>query len=1102
MTNINIESVWISANAGSGKTTALTARVVRLMLLGASPERICCITYTKAAASEMRMRILGYIRKNLMLADDATRIAHIEKLTGQPATPERIARAQALFGAVLDSSTGGPQITTIHGFCQTLLKRFPIEAGLSPHFTVLEDAAAANLLRRARARLLTGGTCTELAEYLALMGERMGEARFSDHLKAIAGNREKWNEVWRSQTPVTLRARIAQLHGVEGETHDSIDAGLCSWPSEADSALWWDALPKLLEAAPRQGETLARWLAAKAEERRAMLEDFSQIFLTKEGSIRRTIFKKDVMPEGSALQRLVLATAEAAARWFMQTVALSCAEESFAMAMIARALNQHYARLKAEHQALDYDDLITATLRLVATPAMLGWVMEKLDHRIDHLLIDEAQDTSSAQWGIARVLVEELIANAGGIGSGGLPRSLLVVGDEKQSIYSFQGAAPELFQHKKTEFTAMLAGSDAPLVTESLTTSYRSSAAVLQLVDAVANLPDVSPALGAEIAAHQLHHARMAGKVVLHPPIAAPEKPALPPLTIPTEYAVRESGAEQLAKAMLAEIEAQLKAGRNAGDIIVLVQRRRPLVLPLIRALQRAGIAVAGLDRLTLSRHLAVRDVLALIACCLNPGDDLATAQVLRSPLIGVSEEELLALAYGRTGTLWAVADHPTLHRWRNARDMVPYDFLTLVLEESGTRVLFAERFGEEVHEVLDELKQQAAMMPPELPQTLAYFADWLAGSVREIKREVEGAGNAVRIMTVHGAKGLEAPVVLVADMGSQPTTKDEKHFFVYSVSGQLLPVLSLSDEAKYAPALIAAKETKKQALIAEYQRLLYVALTRPQAELHLFGMGNKKGAMGEGSWHETLRAALATLGAPEETGKIIHWNAGDPLASHAAVTMEQAPLPAWLKQTVKSEGIFGITAPSRLGENSAAQRSEYLGEGEDARSRGVRMHQLLELLGNMFDSEHLTQLLEYFAPDWDAAEKQKAAAEIRALFASHGWIWQGVSHAEVNITGTLTRNGISIPASGQIDRLVQTDQGWVVLDYKTGTHIPASAMQTPLSYRLQLKTYQQLVAQLYPGQQVRTAILWTHGCQLMWMDEAVDATPYEDVMFVSPVAA
>ena len=1129
-------SVWITANAGSGKTTYLTRRVVGLLLAGVSPERICCITYTKAAASEMRHRVLGLLRELLLLDDTACR-GKVGGLLGREASAEEITRARSLFGLVLDSAVGGVQLTTIHGFCQNILRRFPLEAGIAPHFTLLEEESAQKLLARAKHRLLGQYNAGDPALNAAfeMIGNRSSEARFDTYVAHIVSQRRRWEGMWRGQSVEGFRARLFQFHGLEDGDEQALSSAFCECVEEVHLGVIRAHLPMMAAHKNKTEQATAlvlqAWIEGNGASRLSMIDAFSAVFLTQEGSIRKKLVAKDL--EGTPLHRVMVELAARAERYAQQCAALACAQESFAVALLARALLEAYEREKEAVYGLDYDDLIAKTRELFANPAMLGWVMSKLDHRIDHLLVDEAQDTSGEQWAIAQALVEELIAASDGIGSGGQPRSLLVVGDEKQSIYSFQGAAPQLFADKKGEFEAMLSGSYSPLMADALTNSYRSAEAVLKLVDDVAAQPEIAAALSAgERMPHQLKRMEAAGSVTLYPPLMVPEVERVSPLTLPVEYHTSQTAAQLLAEEVAQTVAGWFASGRMLesagrplvpGDVLVLVRSRQPLVLPLIRALEKYKVPVAGLDRLTLSSHLAVRDVLAAMRFVLNLGDDLALAHVLRSPIVGISDDQLQVLAVGRSGSLWTqLTAAGSASEWLHAREMVqrllsaraqaPYEFLTAMLEVHGARRRFAERFGAEVHEVLDELKAQAARMPAGMAPTLANFHDWMEGSAREIKREQEdSSAGRLRIMTVHGAKGLEASVVLMIDTSNVPTTQREAVFFASDAARQNFPLLAISEDAKTAPQLVAAKQAKLEALMAEYYRLLYVALTRARDELHVWGIAGRSGEVAEASWYAAVARSMRGLGAEDvvlpahERAALCLRDMRSPVTPKAAEEKTRvAALPEWtLGKAPSLVTARTVMTPSSLA--SQAEVSRYVQTaGADARARGVRIHRILELLTGDCDVTIIARLVALLGADWEASEQASVTAHVASLLAQQRWIWALPSHAEVTICGTLTIGDQEIAVNGQIDRLVETPEAWVILDYKTGSHVPKTAADISENYRLQLKTYQALVAKLYPDKPVRTAILWTAAPLLMWCDEAVAATawPNQFVIHSAPLVA
>ena len=1097
-----LTSVWISANAGSGKTRALVHRVVRLLLLGVPPERICCITFTKAAAGEMRERIVKTLRE-LLIADDATCVETLHELG---VSEDNIDRARQLFASVLDSPFGGVQLTTIHGFCQQLLKKFPIEAGIPPLFSILEDAGRENLQRAARHRLFDMNDENALTQSIRLLAERSGEARVEALLDSVEQRHGEWTRVLNHQSPEQVAALIYAEHGVSpAMAADSLHAEFVRTLLSAEEVKSLrSALPDFFahknKTEQNLGVILARWLEEFPNPWAASTEALLDHFVTQKYTANsKSISKNAPLPE--MLSRI----RERCVAYRLQVAALTCAEESAALARMAFSYRTLLQQLKFDRQSLDYDDLIQKATELLCGP-MIGWVMRKLDHRIDHLLIDEAQDTSPDQWRIARALVEELIAPAENVE---VPRSLLVVGDEKQSIFSFQGAAPEYFAREEHCFHQLLSESAAPLQRSSLQTSYRSAKAVLTLVDTVAMLPSVAPALSASgvHAPHALHR-KAAGMVRLYPLVIANEKSSVEPFRIPTEYLESQSAATLLANQIAGQIAGWLAEKRwlasenrqiRPGDILILVHRRRPMAPALIRALETHVVPVSGMDRLTLSNHLAVRDILALMAWCMHPGDDLALAQVLRSPIIGMSDESLRAIACNRDGRLWDAVQNSS-RRWGrqylaellDLRDLPPYEFLTQLLEVQGARRRFAERFGTEVHEILDELKSQAAQIPAGMVPSISYFYDWMLKSERIIKREHESGNNTVQIMTVHGAKGLEAPIVLMADTMSVPDLKKESMYFADGAQGQRLPMIALSDEAKFAPLMEQAKMQRKSSLEAEYQRLLYVALTRARDELHIYGFTNKEPKSADiaepanvTSWYATVSTAFKQLpNTVEAADGILEFH--DAALASASQSQPIAPAikpapPAFLNSAPAGSILSRLAplSPSRIG----ATTSHHEGGKADAAARGVRIHRVLQWLRGNSDTAMIASLVALAAADWDAAAQQQLCEEISAVFAAHTWIWSSPSQAEVGISGMLKINGQTQPFMGQIDRIVETPEAWVIVDFKTG-HPTASIAE---NYLLQFKVYRGLLQQIHLTKPIRSAVVWTANAQLSWLDAQVE---------------
>lgn len=1050
------------ANAGSGKTYVLSRRVVRLLLEGAKPESIVCLTYTKAAAAEMRDRILKLL-KSLTISTDA-----LNDILGEAPTQSQIALAPKLLDTVLDSPLGGMTITTIHGFCQQLLGSFPIEAGISPHAILLDDREQYELMQTAIHRLYANDDAP-IQESLAFITEIAAEARLGDWLTAIIRQRRDWAGLNHS---TAILEEIKASHPMLASYDRSywLTQILSGFTADTEAALK-EALPKLKDT-----ERFMQWLTNRIDIESCMLA-----WLTEKRTPRKTLLNplKDTHLY-APLQR----EQERIYEIHKAIATVSAIEESYHMAILADAILQLYAQLKVTKNALDYDDLIDAVERLFARE--LPWVMTKLDYRIDHLLLDEAQDTSPAQWRITEALVKELLAADA---PSGQQRSLFVVGDDKQSIYSFQGAAPEMFEAMREDWKQ-----SASIESYTLSTSYRSAEPILQLANSICGVE------------HTLHRKGMAGRVELWPIIDQPAKADKTPYAVPESQSDEERAQSLLALQIAGTIKnwfeekRELKArGRavSAGDIMILVHRRKPMTPLLIRELQKLEIPVAGIDRLTLSSHLAVKDFIALMRWLYAPEDDLALAQVLRSPLIGLTETQLYELAQGREqATLWQrVQDNAQLRAWRNLRNLTPYDFLHRILEIEGKRIAYVARFGLEVHEVLDELLHHAALTEGEAISLLAY-AEQLERAAKEIKREHAGASgrDEVRIMTVHGAKGLESPIVILADTTNPPDLRKELWF---KTDAMALPLVTISDDAKLVEMREPLKEARREALQREYERLLYVAITRAEDELYIGGVqpaSNRK--VGENSWYAICKSALQNISSTiEKDGTyVLESKQTAPVKTETNThAHHEGAAPAWAKKPAPKEVRPGAFLPSRLVNSELAL---YESRDGDARQRGVIIHQLLELGSVNPNEATLSKLANFIAPDWKAKDREAMVRDVYALLRNPdlSWLWSSKGYNEVSIAGPLTISGESKWMNGQIDRLVMQGNQIVILDYKTSANLPKNAAETTLAYLLQMKAYRELLANKYKGKTIRAALLWTHAPRLDWLDEQLDTISWDEM--------
>ncbi|RMD88250.1 MAG: double-strand break repair helicase AddA, partial [Alphaproteobacteria bacterium] len=773
---------WVSASAGTGKTHVLTARLLRLMLEGTPPGNILCLTFTRAAAAEMANRLRETLGRWTRLEDVALD-ADIHATCGLAADEAVRARARRLFAEVLELEDG-MHIDTIHAFCQALLARFPLEAGLSPQFEVIDERQAADLLAEARDHVLVD---TANRRALALIAREVNEEDFAKLTVALIGARRPLGHLLRTYSGAEGVAQAVQRAlglGADEDERKVIE--------EASAAAPIEELRRLAAIFAAHGgkseqeavAALSAFLDTAEGERPTRWPDYARIFLKKDGQPRAM--------RSFPTKRVVKAWPEAADVIAVEIGRVAAVEERLrllrAVAFTAAALRvgeailRRYDTAKAQAGALDYDDLIEKTEALLRDTDMAPWILYKLDHGIDHVLVDEAQDTNRAQWRIIESLTAEFFA---GTGARELVRTVFAVGDVKQSIFAFQGAEPAAFAEARERVRDRARAAGTSFHDIRLERSFRSTRAVLSLVDAVFADEDAVRGLGIDPGTlhHEAQRAEDGGLVELWPVEEAPLRKEREPWELPLEQEPADDAEARLAQRVASRIHRMLRtkemldsAGRaiRPGDIMVLVRRRTAFVRHLVKALKVREIPVAGSDRMVVTEELAVRDLIALAAFTLLPEDDLNLATVLKGPFAGISEEELFALAHGRgKRSLWSVLResaahrhiHDFLHRCLgDAQHLAPFEFFARVLDEYGGRRQLIARLGTEIIDPVDEFLRLARDDEGDHPPSLQEFVHRVTRGGAEVKRDPEQRADEVRIMTVHGAKGLEAPIVFLPD--------------------------------------------------------------------------------------------------------------------------------------------------------------------------------------------------------------------------------------------------------------------------------------------------------------------------------------------------
>ena len=1112
-------SIWVSAHAGSGKTYVLAQRVLRLLLSGAPPSQILCLTYTKAAAANMSKRIFDHLAEWVMLEDDA--LSRKIEATGAPSPDSaKLDFARRLFARAVETP-GGLKIQTIHAFCEKLLHLFPLEANASAGFRVLDDMGKAELMALSRRAAIEevkrdGGELRAALEEIARETTAKG---FDDLCDELLHNREALREC---DDPEEYAANLRAALGLsEGETLAAVEKEMIlgGEPPEA-----WPELIRLLRQSDKKTEQeLASFLheASLLAPQPECVDVYIRAFYTKSGDPRGVCEKSRFLTRDFARAHPGLLSRMEDERdrlgpLIEKRKAAAVVQRSLALARLGHAILDAYTSVKRRRNLLDYDDLIDRARGLLHRSSP-SWVLYKLDAQIDHILLDEAQDTSAAQWDILTAITDEF---SSGMGARNLDRSFFVVGDEKQSIFSFQGAAPEKFQEMRRDVERRFVAAGRGFAQISLHQSFRSAQGILEAVDRVFAHPENGVGLGlsaTETMIHQSIKSDVPSLVEIWSPIVKESVAEPEDWRLPVDTIGLDDPSERMAQKVAGKIANLLKidsgecvidrAGPRpveAGDILILVRKRGPFFDAMIRALKARGVAVAGADRLDIARHIAVNDLVALGRAVLLPQDDLMLATVLKTPLIGFDDDDLIALAPGRKGSLYdALAHAPeeryraateTFAQWcRDAEALPPFEFYSKLLGAGGGRRRLVARLGIEANDALDEFLRLAMSFERETSPSLTAFLALVESLDLSVKRDMEAAGSAVRVMTVHAAKGLEAKIVFLPDCCGAPFGKHDPKLF--RPGDRENGPLAWSRGKEHDPAaLTRSRDDHRQEQLREYQRLLYVALTRAEERLYIGGFYGKKEPPAE-CWYLTVRNALAESAVeypdPLEPGASLLRLGDVPLRSNLAPPpppeSDQAP-PAFATTPAPFE------PPQRppLRPSSALAGADVIAPQDslapDRRAAehvrlGVMTHALLQYLPETSPEKRWAaaeSFLNLRARDLNDEQRAKIIADVMKVIAHPALfpLFGENALAEVDVVATL-EDGLSVV--GRIDRFVETTDDVRIVDFKTGLPHEKPAPE----HLRQLALYRAAVAPMYPDKSVRCFLIFTRTAAIVEADAA-----------------
>ncbi|MDD9900690.1 MAG: double-strand break repair helicase AddA [Alphaproteobacteria bacterium] len=1130
-------SVWVTASAGSGKTKVLTDRTLRLMLDGVEPDQLLCLTFTKAAAAVMTIRIRDELSIWASCPEPELK-KRLKNLTGETPDTKQIRKARKLFTAFLDAD-GGAQIQTIHAFAQKMLHRFPIESGIPPYFDVMDDQTAADMLRQAQADVLRRAQDepdTPLAKAVRIITPEVAEDDFNTLINTLTARRGQLLAIFADQGGVdqTTRNVYNWLGTPEGLTGKNLIQQLNSAIGINGRAPDFEALNNAADIlatgsdTDRERATIIKAWLLNPETREDIFTDYAATFLKADGTPRKSLATKKAAFAEPALR----IEAERLVKGLDTIATANLAENTESLLRLTAAILENYEARKRAHNLLDFDDLVHRANRMMREDHAGAWILQKLPGDLKHILIDEAQDTNPDQWHLVSAIAQEFFK--GPTVKNAKDRTIFAVGDEKQSIFSFQRADPKEFENRRRLFGNLVneAGGDWREV--ELRVAFRSSPAVTEAVDAVFDNPEATDGLFIDSEGqnkkvrHTPFRTGQAGLVELHPLIRPKEKMEPEPWSLPLTREDAPHPAADLADNIADKIKGWLDKGEklesrgraiSPADIMILVRRRTEFVDHMISALKKRDIPVAGADRMALRTQIAVMDLTALGDCLLFPKDDYKLACVLKSPLVGMNDTQLEEIAARRKDDLWSSlatkaaedgADplfkeaHSYLEELKaHVNDKRPYEFYANVLTdacpagESGMAAIYS-RLGAEAEDPVTEFLNAAERFSKNHVPTLQGFLSWLEAGEAEVKREISLNPDAprVHIMTTHGAKGLEAPIVILPDTTGVPADNARtRPRFLWPDEGRPVPLWAPRKDLEN-DVFRQQREKAEKDRDREYRRLLYVAMTRAADRLYVFGHhGERK--LDPQSWYGLIEKGFKeklTHRATQDKNGVIRLTvpqtaAPVPDGMKPATRRKKTIVPAWAKSAPKTAApVMPKFTPSAAMDRQdvPAARSPLDDHHESYLQKlGTIVHSLFEFLPDVENDKREEAAKKYLSkPAWKLTPKEQERT-LKSVLATlndpeFGTLFGNNSLPEVSIAGYIEHDGRKEMMNGQIDRLVVDGDTVLIVDYKNSRRVPKATADIDEKHIIQMAAYRLAVQQIYPDKNVKCALLYTRKAQLM----------------------
>ena len=1126
-------NVWVNASAGTGKTKVLTERVLRLLLPlegqndGTAPQNILCVTFTKAGANQMITRLMKTLSRWAVCSEQLL-VKDLTLLLGHDPATNVIFKARKLFAMIIDLP-GGLNVTTIHALCQSILGRFVVESGLPPNFSVMEASESKSLIKKARDGLvhdiLMQKNNHPLFEDFTWLASIKNSLQINQILAAVLGDRKKL-ALFFDKNP-DYKAVLRQYLNIDDNINEDLLVKKYLYDNFPEQNI--KILANAFEFGGKKNKdnaiTLFNYLHS---DRQVLYQGYREVFYTTSGKCpprKASHVSNEAKKQNPLAEGIFTAEIDRISEYEDKLNSLKIYRATCAILDIIYEITNRYQTLKNSQRKVDYDDLIHKTHALLTGPAK-DWVLFKLDYGIDHILVDEAQDTSPDQWGILQALWDDFFTGQSVRSENGIERTVFVVGDNKQSIFSFQGANLNNFNSVHNKLRNQVSNAQKQWSDVPMNTSFRSTSAVIDFVDLVFEESDLRTSLTQDpelYRSHTAHRQGHSGHVELWPLYKAPKQDPLPPWTLPLQIRENHDANQALANRIAETIAAWIKnqdllTSKNrpiiAGDIMILVRRRNALVDHLIRALKTHNVPVSGADRLVISDHIAVKDVLAALHFALLPDDDLTLATLLKSPLIGWTDDMVENHAFDRDGSLWqAVKDGASqdTSAWlsnlivtmsgQNAFTAVSniLNYKAFNNNQSGWQSLVG-RLGEDCVDPLEELLSIAQTFDANNPGSgLQGFLHYMQTNETEIKRELDSGVNKVRIMTVHASKGLESPIVFMPDTTSLPKAQTSDDGLIWMED--TIPLWSPTAQNDTL-SVKTYKEIASKITLDEYYRLLYVAMTRAEDRLIVCGtLNNNETISRDKSWYNCALIGMNRINAvekewphdpefqtPDDEGKYLVFSTEQSVEPKPEKEKYKpntiSDLPHWVLQPLlKEQHPPRILKPSQDDSQPMPVHSPlYQHDNSFRYERGLLTHSLLQYLPELQQEIRKDAGLSYLnqqAPRIPSAVVNSILEESLAIINSKEFsmFFGEGSMSEVSVTGTVTNsNGKIDIISGQIDRMLIGDETIWIIDFKSNRPPPKDPKDVPPQYRKQLSAYKTLIQDIYPKHNIRCALLWTDG--------------------------